>query len=116
MNESLRLSAQKARAAVRSGALRGAPFHELLLSIAEPDRDAWVDELLAIEELPLDVPDLPRGSIPYLPCEVDAIVAMVDEAPLRASDHLVDLGSGLGRAAILAHLLSGARASGIEIQ
>ncbi|HEY2747387.1 MAG TPA: class I SAM-dependent methyltransferase [Polyangia bacterium] len=38
------------------------------------------------------------------------------EAPVRASDLLVDLGAGLGRALILAHLVSGARAHGIEIQ
>ncbi|MEO7094364.1 MAG: class I SAM-dependent methyltransferase, partial [Polyangiales bacterium] len=31
-------------------------------------------------------------------------------------DELVDLGSGLGRVLVLAHLLSGARAHGIELQ
>jgi hypothetical protein len=41
---------------------------------------------------------------------------MVREVPLRPDDAFVDLGSGLGRVAILAHLLSGARALGVEIQ
>jgi SAM-dependent methyltransferase len=36
--------------------------------------------------------------------------------PPPPDDELVDLGSGLGRVAILAHLLSGARTHGIEIQ
>jgi ubiquinone/menaquinone biosynthesis C-methylase UbiE len=36
--------------------------------------------------------------------------------PLQPSDVFVDLGSGVGRVAILAHLLSGARCGGIEIQ
>jgi hypothetical protein len=43
-------------------------------------------------------------------------MAMVLEAPLQPHDELVDLGSGLGRVVILAHLLSGARACGVEIQ
>jgi predicted RNA methylase len=41
---------------------------------------------------------------------------MVTEVPLTPADQLVDLGAGLGRVAILGHLLSGARAHGIEIQ
>ncbi|GAC1557670.1 MAG: hypothetical protein NVS3B10_17420 [Polyangiales bacterium] len=116
MDDSLRLRAQTARAEIQRGALRGARLLELLLSIPFVDRDDWVDELLGIEPPPPDLPDLPRGSVPYLPSGVEEIVAMVREVPLRPGDALVDLGSGLGRALILAHLLSGARARGIEIQ
>jgi SAM-dependent methyltransferase len=116
VNDALRLRARTARAAVASGALRGAALHELLASIPPVDRDAWVDELLGIEPTPPDVADLPRGAVPYLPCEVDEIVAMVRDAPVGPGDELVDLGAGLGRAVILAHLLSGARARGVEIQ
>lgn len=105
-----------ARAEIGSGALRGAALLELLRSIPVVDRDVWVDELLGIEEPPPDIPDLPRGSVPYLPSGVEEILAMVLEAPVRPDDELVDLGSGLGRVVILAHLLSGARASGVEIQ
>jgi SAM-dependent methyltransferase len=54
--------------------------------------------------------------VPYLPAGVDEILAMVLEAPIRSDDEFVDLGSGLGRVVILAHLLSGARALGVEIQ
>jgi hypothetical protein len=116
MDDALRLRARTARAAVASGALRGAALLELLQSIALVDRDAWVDELLGIEPPPPDVADLPRGAVPYLPCGVDEIAAMVRDAPLAPDDELVDLGAGLGRAVILAHLLSGARSRGIEIQ
>jgi len=105
-----------ARAEIASGVLRGAALLELLRSIPIVDRDVWVDELLGIEEPPPDIPDLPRGAVPYLPSGVEEILAMVLEAPVRPADELVDLGSGLGRVAILAHLLSGARASGVEIQ
>jgi len=114
-DESLRLQARGARADIVAGALRGAALVELLLSIPVLERETFVDEMLGIEEPP-EVADLPRGSVPYLPCGVDEILATVREAPVRAGDAFVDLGSGLGRVAILAHLLSGARASGIEIQ
>jgi hypothetical protein len=106
----------RVRADIVSGALRGAALIERLLAVPALEREAWVDDVLGIEEAPPDVPDLPRGSVPYLPCGVEEIVAAVLEAPVRRGDELVDLGSGLGRVAILAHLLSGARASGIEIQ
>jgi SAM-dependent methyltransferase len=116
VNDSLTWRARAARAEIGRGALRGAALLELILSIPACDRDAWVDELIGIEEAPPDRPDLPRGSVPYLPSGVDEILAMVSEVPVRPDDELVDLGSGLGRVVILAHLLSGARACGVEIQ
>jgi SAM-dependent methyltransferase len=116
VNDSLRLRARTARAEIESGALRGAALLDLLLSIPFFDRDLWIDEVLGIEDPPPDIPDLPRGSVPYLPSGVEEILAMVLEVPIRPDDEIVDLGSGLGRVVILAHLLSGARASGVEIQ
>lgn len=80
------------------------------------DRDVWVDELLGIEEPPADLPDLPRGAVPYLPSGVDEILATVREVPIGPDDVFVDLGSGLGRVVILAHLLAGVPALGVEIQ
>src|SRR5262249_47056312 len=41
---------------------------------------------------------------------------MIDRAPIRAGDELVDIGAGLGRVPILVHLLTGARTRGVEIQ
>jgi precorrin-6B methylase 2 len=95
--------------------LRGAALLEQLRSIPFLDRDAWIDELLGFPAPPPDI-DLPPGSVPYLPCGVEEIVAAVLEAPVEPDDTLVDLGSGLGRVVILASLISGARALGIEIQ
>ncbi len=95
---------------------RGAALLELLLEVPVRDRDVWVDELLGFEEPSPDVADLPRGSVPYVPTGVEEILTMVLEVPVRPDDELVDLGSGLGRVVILAHLLTGARAHGVEIQ
>ncbi len=90
---------------------------ELIRTVPFADRDEWVDTLIGIDvSSPEDDPTLPRGAVPYLPCGVDEILAMVVDVPLREKDELVDLGSGLGRVAILGHLLSGARAHGVEIQ
>ncbi|NVB83278.1 MAG: hypothetical protein HOV81_33205 [Kofleriaceae bacterium] len=115
MDESLRTGAREARAAIESGALRGPALLDLIRAVPFVDRDDWIDEALGFPPPPPDE-DLPRGAVPYLPCGVEEILATVCEAPVGPGDDLVDLGSGLGRVAILAHLLSGATARGIEIQ
>lgn len=54
--------------------------------------------------------------MPYLPCGVDEILSCVSEVPVGTNDTFVDIGAGLGRVAMLVHLLAGAKAHGIEIQ
>src|SRR4051794_1105118 len=103
-----------ARAAIASGALRRAALLELLPAVPFCDRDDFSGEVLGFEGPPPEIPALPRGSVPSLPCGVDDILAMVRAVPLEPGDELVDLGSGLGRVVILAHLISGARARGVE--
>ncbi|AKV00396.1 hypothetical protein AKJ09_07059 [Labilithrix luteola] len=116
MDDALRERARKARAEVESGTLRGERLIDLLHDVPALERDAWTDELLGIDAPPPDVAGLPRGAVPYLPCAVDEVLAMVRDVPIRPKDRLVDLGSGLGRVLILAHLLTGASACGVEIQ
>lgn len=86
------------------------------MSVPASARDAWLDLVLGLDELPADGPELPRGCVPYLPCPVDALLRVVDHAGVRASDVFVDIGSGLGRATALVHLLTSAGAIGLEIQ
>lgn len=64
----------------------------------------------------MDQPGLPPGTVPFLPCDVASIVRTVREAPVGADDLFVDLGAGLGRPTLLAHLLGGVRAVGVELQ
>jgi ubiquinone/menaquinone biosynthesis C-methylase UbiE len=71
---------------------------------------------LGLGAIPDDGPVLPGGCVPYLPCPVDALLRLVEHARVQASDVFVDVGSGLGRAAALVHLMTGARAIGLEIQ
>ena len=91
-------------------------FRAALLGVPPADRDAWLDRVLGLDDVPEDGPELPKGCVPYLPCPVDALLRVVEHAPVRASDVFVDVGSGVGRAAAFVHLLTGASAIGIEIQ
>jgi SAM-dependent methyltransferase len=116
MNEALHARARQARNEIVRGALRGTELLELVLSVPFLDRDAFADALLGIDEVPEDAKDLPREAVPYLPCGVEEILAMVREVPITSEADFVDLGSGVGRVAMLVHLLTGARASGIELQ
>lgn len=91
-------------------------FRAVLTSVPVLDRDAWLDTVLELGPLPEDGPELPRGCIPYLPCPVDTLLRAAEHADIGPSDLFVDVGSGVGRAAVLMHLLTGASAVGIEIQ
>jgi SAM-dependent methyltransferase len=91
-------------------------FRARLERIPPDERDAWVDRELGLVAVPDDGPELPRGCVPYLPCPVSALLHVIDRAEVCASDVIVDIGSGAGRAAIVMHLATGASAIGIEIQ
>lgn len=88
----------------------------MLLAVPPLERDAWVNRRLGITELPDDGAELPREGVPYLPASVDSILRFVELAQLGPSDVIVDVGSGIGRAAWVLHALTGARVIGIEIQ
>lgn len=116
MDDLLVRRARACRAEVASGALRGARLLQELLAVPPGERDGWLDELLGLGPPPPDDPALPRGAVPYLPCGVEEILAFVRDSALGPGDVLVDLGAGAGRVLVLAHLLSGARGTGIELQ
>ena len=93
-----------------------AVFRAALDGIAATERDAWVDRVFELTELASDGPELPRGCVPYLPCAVERLMRMVEQAEVQASDVFVDVGAGVGRATALTHFVTGASAIGIEIQ
>jgi hypothetical protein len=114
MDDALRALARQARTEIRGG-LRGAAWRERLLAVPVSERDGFVDAMLGLGEPPADEA-LPRGAVPYLPCGVAEILAAVAEAPIGPGDDFVDIGAGLGRVVMLVHLLTGARACGVEVQ
>lgn len=91
-------------------------FRAALESVPPLDRDAWLDAVLGIDGVPDDGPELPRGCVPYMPCPVDALLQTASLADIGPGDVFVDVGSGLGRAALAMHLLTGASAMGVEVQ
>lgn len=110
VDEALRLRGQLARTRLPPTAFRAA-----FEAVPEVDRDAWFDVLCDCAELPADGP-LPRGCVPYLPCAVATLLEAVERAAITSDDVFVDVGAGVGRAALLAHLLTGAQCVGLEIQ
>jgi SAM-dependent methyltransferase len=89
-------------------------FRAALASVSPANRDAWVDRVLEVE-IPSDE-SLPHGCVPYLPAPIDALIQIAEHADVQASDVFVDVGSGVGRATVVMHLLTGATAIGLEIQ
>ena len=104
------------RALIATNQATPAAFRAALTGVPPADRDSWLDMVLGLAELADDGPDLPRGGVPYLPCPVETILRMVDQAEVRATDVFVDIGSGVGRTTALTHFLTGAGAIGLEIQ
>ena len=108
--------ASRVRARLVEGLLTPEAFRAALVDVPEPERDAWVDRLLGIGEVPEDEADLPRGCVPYLPCPVATVLDAVHQAAVTSEDVFVDVGAGLGRTMALAHLLTGAGCIGLEVQ
>ncbi|MGH7284094.1 MAG: class I SAM-dependent methyltransferase [Polyangiaceae bacterium] len=108
--------AESVRAQIERGESDPASFRAALLSVPPAERDAWLDRVLGLGEIPDDEPALPTGCVPYLPCAVDALLRVVEHAPVCESDVVVDIGAGVGRAAALLHLTTGATVIGLEIQ
>jgi SAM-dependent methyltransferase len=99
------------REEVRRGPLRGAALAARLEDLPAAERDAWVERLLGIDA----VPDTGHGElIGHHASGVGALLQLLRDVPVRHTDVFVDVGSGLGKATLLAHLLTGATAVGLE--
>jgi SAM-dependent methyltransferase len=109
-------SAEAARRSIERGLHDPSAFRAAVLGVPAGQRDAWVDLVLGLDDIPPDGPALPPGGVPYLPCSVEVLLRTIDEARVRANDVFVDVGAGPGRAIALVHLLTGAGAVGLEIQ
>jgi len=116
VEESHHASADLTRSLIFTTHTTPASLRAAITSVPSAERDAWLDRVLELENLPDDGPDLPRDCVPYVPCSVNALLRIVEHAGVQPSDVFVDVGSGLGRAAALVHLLTGAPAIGLEIQ
>ena len=116
LRESVRESAARIRSSIVADQVTPDLFRSALARIPRTARDAWLDLVFETDAIPEDGPALPQGCVPYLPCGVDVLLRMIEEADIRSGDVFVDVGAGLGRAAVVTHLLTGAAAIGVEIQ
>lgn len=112
----LRESAEWIRSLIVDGAATPDVFRTALARVPRAERDAWVNLVLGTLTIPEDGPALPRGCVPYLPCPVDVLLRMIEEARVDSRDVFVDVGAGPGRAAALTRLVTGAAAIGLEVQ
>ncbi len=116
MDEGDRERAERIRSLIERRKCDPFLFRAELTRVPPVTRDAWVDRVFGLGAPPDDGPELPVGCVPYLPCSVDVLLRLAEHAPVRASDLFVDIGAGVGRAAALMHLLTGAPAVGVEVQ
>jgi len=114
VNDACARMADEARA--HAGTHTPSTFRTALLAVPGADRDAWLDRVLGLDDIPADSSELPAGCVPYLPCSVDALLAIVDGAGITSDDVVVDIGAGVGRALAIVQRLTGARGIGIEVQ
>ena len=80
------------------------------------DLDTFVDGLLQIEALPRAQRQLESQMVGYQPTPARIVLDMVERLRLSSDDVFYDIGSGLGRVALLVGLVSGSRAQGIEFE
>jgi hypothetical protein len=78
--------------------------------------DAFVDGLLLSAPAPQETRQREPEMVYYQPTAARVILQFIDRAHITGEDVLYDLGSGLGQVAILVHLLTGARAKGVEFE
>lgn len=108
--------AARIRRRLEQGSVDPELFRHALASVPPNERDAWIDAVLGIGEVPDDGPDLPRECVAYLPCSVNAVLELVEVCGVTSKDVFVDVGAGIGRVLALVHLLTGAAAIGLEVQ
>jgi SAM-dependent methyltransferase len=87
-----------------------------LASLPPGARDAALEEHLGIGAHDLSTAPPGKNLIGYHPSGVAPIVQALLEVPVRPDDVFIDLGSGLGKVVLLAAILTGATARGIELQ
>jgi len=102
------------RGEISERTIRGAVLRQYFDNIPMFERDHFVEEVLGIAYPPLEEPALGPELLAYAPSGYDEIVHAFDVTGLGSGDRFLDLGSGTGKAVMLAELLAGATSSGVE--
>jgi len=102
------------RAEISNGSLSRHALRRLFDDVPATRRDHFVEEVLGIAYPPLDEPEAVPELIAYTPSGYDEIVHALDSTELAPGERFLDIGSGLGKAVMLAALLAGASSVGVE--
>jgi predicted RNA methylase len=113
LREAARRSHVDLRGEIAKG-LRGEALRVRFEEVPMPERDHYVEEVLGIAYPPLEEPALGRELIPYVPSGYEEIIHAFDVTKLGEGARFLDVGSGAGKVALLAALLTGATAIGVE--
>ncbi|NUO54964.1 MAG: methyltransferase domain-containing protein, partial [Polyangiaceae bacterium] len=103
------------RASIAAGSMRGAVLRARFDEVPAAERDHFVEEVLGIAYPPLDERRLGPELVAYQPSGYDEIVQALDVTNIDAGGRFLDIGSGMGKAVLLAALLTGASSSGLEL-
>jgi len=78
--------------------------------------DSLLNGLLRIDVIPEETRTREPEMVSLQPTPARVVLEMIEKAEITEDDGFYDLGSGLGQVPILVHLLTGARAKGIEFE
>lgn len=115
---------RRLRAEIRAGALRGAALRDVLVTCVGPgddeggydSLDSFVNGLLGVAGVPEETRAREPEMVAYYKTPARVVLRVIELTGLAERDVFYDLGSGLGHAPMLAHLLAGARAVGVEVE
>ncbi len=121
---------QKLQAILRAEAHTGKAFNRLVrkyfdLNSCHTDRlhepgydnlDIFINRLFPFQTIPLQTMDLEPEMVYYQKTPARIIFEMAERSAFTPRDVFIDLGSGLGQAAILLHLITGVSTRGIELE
>lgn len=79
-------------------------------------RDVFINSLLLNKPVPPETKERTAEMVCYQQTPARILFELVEKGHFTGEDVFYDLGSGLGHAPILAHLLSGVRAKGVEFE
>jgi len=77
-------------------------------------RDAFLSGLLYASPIPAPIQPLEPGMVQLQNTPVRILLELIEKSAISPSDTFFDIGSGLGQVPLVVHLLTGARAIGIE--
>jgi len=80
------------------------------------DLDIFVNRWLGSGKMPVPTLELATEMVGFYKTPAKVVVDLVERVGFGPGDVFVDLGAGLGQVVMLVHLLTGARALGVEIE